>query len=73
MKCKNSECNNEVDALSMDDEGYCDTCHNKMLDECLITESDETKFLSDRSLEIICSTSPVSRVSRVSRYRSRRR
>ncbi len=53
MKCKNHLCKNEVNALSMDDEGYCDYCHNKMLDDMLIEESEETRCLSDESLEII--------------------
>lgn len=47
MKCKNVECGEIVDALHMDDEGYCDDCHNKMLDGLLIEESDETRFLSN--------------------------
>lgn len=53
MKCTNPECKNEVDALHMDDEGYCIDCHNKILDSLLIEESDETKCLSDESLEIV--------------------
>lgn len=54
LKCANSECNKEVDALHMDDEGYCDDCHNKIIDELRIEESEETKFLSDESLNIMC-------------------
>lgn len=53
MKCKNSKCDNDVDALHMDDEGYCVGCHDKILDSLLIEESDETKCLSDESLEIM--------------------
>lgn len=54
IKCANSECNEEVDAVHMDDDGYCDDCHNKILDGLMIEESDETRFLSDESLNIIC-------------------
>ena len=54
MKCKNPVCQNDIDALHMDDEGYCNDCHDKMLDELIIEESEETKHLSDISLEIMC-------------------
>lgn len=53
MKCTNPECKNEVDALHMSDDGYCIDCYNKILDGLLIEESDETKCLSDESLEIV--------------------
>ena len=54
IKCANSECKNMVDALHMDDDGYCDDCHNKILDGLRIEESEETKFLSEESLDIMC-------------------
>lgn len=54
LKCANPECHKEVDALHMDDNGYCDDCHNKIIDELVIEESDETRFLSDESLSIMC-------------------
>lgn len=66
MKCNNPKCDNEVDALHMDDEGYCNDCHDKMLDNLLIEESDETKYLSDQSLEIM-SRHPI----KIRRMRSR--
>lgn len=53
-KCKNPVCGKIVNALHMDDEGYCDECHDKILDGLLIQESEETRFLSDQSLQIIC-------------------
>jgi hypothetical protein len=54
LKCANPDCNEEVDALHMDDDGYCDDCHNKIIDGLQIEESDETRFLSDESLRIMC-------------------
>lgn len=54
LKCANPECKNIVDALSMDDDGYCNDCHNKIIDGLQIEESDETRFLSDESLQIMC-------------------
>ena len=53
MKCKNPLCENQVDALHMDDDGYCNICHDKRLDNLLLEESEETKYLSDESLEIM--------------------
>lgn len=53
MKCANPVCNTDVDALHMDDDGYCNECHDKILDDMAIAESEETKYLSDESLEII--------------------
>lgn len=38
----------------MDDDGYCNECHDKIVDRLLIEESDETRFLSDESLNIMC-------------------
>jgi hypothetical protein len=35
MKCENG-CGNDVDALHMSDEGYCDECYDKKLEELLI-------------------------------------
>jgi hypothetical protein len=55
IKCADPVCKNMVDALSMDDDGYCDDCHNKIIDGLIIEESDETRFLSDESLRIMCS------------------
>lgn len=55
LKCANPVCTEEVDALNMDDNGYCDDCHNKIIDGLIIEESDETRFLSDESLSIMCS------------------
>jgi hypothetical protein len=54
LKCANPECENRVDALHMDDDGYCYDCHDRMLDGLLIEESDDTRFLSDESLRIMC-------------------
>lgn len=54
LRCANPACKNVVDALHMDDDGYCDDCHNRTLDELRIEESDETRFLSDESLQIMC-------------------
>jgi hypothetical protein len=54
VKCASSDCKNMVDALSMDDEGYCNDCHDKRVDGLIIEESDETRFLSDESLRIMC-------------------
>ncbi len=68
-KCKNPECGKEIDALHMDDEGYCIDCHNKMLDSLLIEESEETKFLSDESLEIISRSTGVSHRKRSKKIR----
>lgn len=53
-KCANPMCENKVDALNMDDDGYCDDCHNKIIDGLITEESDETRFLSDESLRIMC-------------------
>jgi hypothetical protein len=55
IKCANPSCNKEVDALHMDDDGYCDDCHNERIDGMVIEESEETRFLSDDSLRIMCS------------------
>ncbi len=68
-KCKNPECGKIVDALHMDDEGYCYDCHDKILDELIIEESDETRFLSDESLRVKC----MSLVSRKTFTRKKRR
>lgn len=54
IECANPVCKNVVDALHMDDNGYCEDCHNKIIDELIIEESDETRFLSDESLRIMC-------------------
>jgi len=59
VRCKNIECGKKVDALHMDDEGYCDECHDKILDGLIIEESDDTRYLSDESLNLICSTRPI--------------
>ena len=52
MKCKNPNCNNQVDALHMDDEGYCNECHDAILELLLLEESAETRCLSDESLNL---------------------
>lgn len=67
IKCANTSCDNKVDALSMDDDGCCDECHNKLIDGMIVEESDETRFLSDESLRIMCEH-PI----RVNRVRSSR-
>jgi hypothetical protein len=54
LKCTNPECKNIVDALHMDDDGYCNDCHDGIIDELVIEESDETRFLCDESLRIMC-------------------
>lgn len=54
VKCANPECSEEVDALHMDDEGYCNDCHDRIIDGLIIEESDETRFLCDESLRIMC-------------------
>ena len=54
LKCANPECKNIVDALNMDDDGYCNDCHDRIIDGLRIDESDETRFLSDESLNIMC-------------------
>ena len=54
LKCKNPSCETEVDALSMDDDGYCNDCHDGIIDGLLVEESDETRFLCDESLRIMC-------------------
>ncbi len=71
LKCKNPECGIIVDALHMDDEGYCIICHNKMLDMLIIEESEETKYLSDESLNIMCKY--PTRVGRMQRSNNKRR
>ena len=68
MKCMNPVCTNDVDALHMSDDGYCNDCHNKMLDDLLIEESEETRYLSDMSLAMICN-----REARYVGHRSSRR
>ena len=70
-KCKNPVCDEIVDALHMDDEGYCGECHDKILDGLLIPESEETRFLSDESLQIICEQPTGSRTQIGKRHNMR--
>ncbi len=55
LKCADPGCNNKVDALHMDDEGFCEDCHDRRLDGLLIEESEETRSLSDESLDLMVS------------------
>lgn len=41
MKCINPKCNNEIDALHMTDDGYCDDCYDAILDNLLINKVGE--------------------------------
>ncbi len=50
MKCKNSGCKNEIDALHMNNEGYCINCHNDFLNNLLIEESrNKNHYLANHS------------------------